>query len=280
MTIPAKDSPQEDTGTERSSPRYSAPALDKGLDILEVLSDSLEGCTLNEIAQKLGRSVSEIFRMVVTLERRGYVMVDVNDRYSLSLKLFQLAHRQRSLRSLVAVALPLLRELAHRSRQSCHLAVYQSGRVVVVAQVDSPERWSFGLKVGVMMGLTDTSSGHVLLAFRDEVERARMLAAHIKVDGELAIDPGELFEILRQVRAQGRAIMPSRQIRGVTNTAFPILGPASQVLAALNLPYIERIDAQANPSLDEVQEIVAGIAARISMLMGHGGAEGPPVAGA
>lgn len=255
------------------SPRYSAPALDKGLDILELLSHSLEGCTLNEIAQKLGRSVSEIFRMAVTLERRGYVMVDGNDRYLLSIKMFELAHRQHALRSLFAVSLPLLRELAHRARQSCHLAMYQGGRVVVIAQVDSPERWSFGLKVGVMMGLTDTSSGHVLLAFRDEVERARMLAAHIKVDGELAMDPGELFEILRQVREQGHAVMPSRQIRGVTNAAFPILGPAGQVLASLNVPHIERIDAQANPGLEEVKEIVSSIAARISVLMGHGGTE-------
>lgn len=264
-----KDSLDEEQGAERGSPRYSAPALDKGLDILELLADSLEGYTLNEIAQKLGRSVSEIFRMVVTLERRGYVRVDVGDRYTLSIKMFELAHRQRPLRSLVAVALPLLRELAHRANQSCHLAMYQSGRVVVIAQVDSPGRWSFGLKVGVMMGLTDTSSGHVLLAFRDEAERARMLAAHIKVDGELALDPGELFDILRQVCERGYATMASRQIRGITNIAYPIMDGEGQVIAALNVPYIERIDALADPSQDEVKGIVASIAARISALMGY-----------
>jgi DNA-binding IclR family transcriptional regulator len=274
MTTPAKDSPDEDTGAERGSPRYSAPALDKGLDILEVLADSPEGRTLNEIAQKLERSVSEIFRMAVTLERRGYVMVDVNDRYSLSLKMFELAHRQRPLRSLVAVALPLLRELAHRARQSCHLAMYQGGRVVVVAQVDSPERWSLGLKVGVMMGLTDTSSGHVLLAFRDEVERARMLAAHIKVEGEMAMDPGELFEILRHVRERGHAVMASRQIRGVTNIAYPVMGSAGQVIAALNVPYIERIDEQVSPSQEEVKAVVGNITGRISGLMGYSSYEG------
>ena len=158
--------------------------------------------------------------MAVTLQRRGYVQVDENDRYTLTLKMFELAHRQQPLKSLVSVALPLLRELASRARQSCHLAVYQGGRVVVIAQVESPERWSFGLKVGVSMGLTDTSSGHVLLAFRDEVERTRMLAAHIKVEGELESDPGELFAILAEVRQRGCASMPSRQIRGITNVAY------------------------------------------------------------
>ncbi len=261
-------SPTPPAAEEDTSPRYSAPALDKGLDILEALAQAPEGLTLNEIAQRLGRSVSEIFRMAVTLERRGYVAVE-NERYALSLKLFELAHRQHPLRSLVAVALPLLRELAQRARQSCHLAMYQGGRVVVVAQVDSPERWSFGMKVGVVMGLTDTSSGHVLLAFRDEAERARMLAAHIMVDGELALDPGELFEILRQVREEGHAVMASRQIRGVTNVACPVLGSNGQVIAALNVPHIERIDQQASVPLAEVKLQVASIAARISALMGY-----------
>lgn len=263
-SAPPASSPE----AEGDTPRYSAPALDKGLDILELLSQAQSGLTLNEIAQSLGRSVNEIFRMVVTLERRGYVLVDANDRYSLSLKLFELAHKQHFLRSLIASALPLLRELAQRACQSCHLAIYQGGRVVIIAQIDSPERWSFGLKVGVMLGLTDTSSGHVLLAFRDEVERARMLAAHIKVDGELNMDPGELFEILAQVRQQAHATMPSRQIRGVTNVAFPIVGAAGHVIAALNVPYIERIDAQSSPDLDEVKTIVSTIAARISKAMG------------
>jgi DNA-binding IclR family transcriptional regulator len=185
--------------------------------------------------------------------------------------MFELAHRQRPLRSLVAQALPLLRELANRSRQSCHLAVCQDGRMVVVAQVESPERWSFGLKVGVLMGLTDTSSGHVLLAFRDEVERARMLAAHIKVEGELAIDPGELFATLHQVRTLGHASMASRQIRGVTNIAFPVRESSGQVVAAINVPYIERIDDQASPDLDAVKDVVSSIAARLSALMGYSG---------
>lgn len=265
------DAPPTTPAEDDARPRYAAPALDKGLDILELLSSAREGLTLGEMAQGLGRSVSEIFRIAVTLQRRGYVMVDDNNRYTLSIKLFELAHRQHSLRSLVSVALPLLRELAHRARQSCHLAMYQGGRVMVIAQVDSPERWSFGLKVGVMLGLTDTSSGHVLLAFRDEVERARMLAAHIKVDGELTMDPGELFEILRQVRERGHAVMPSRQIRGVTNTAFPVMGVGGHVIAALNVPYIERIDEQSSPSLEEVKAIVSSIAVRISTLMGHQG---------
>jgi DNA-binding IclR family transcriptional regulator len=67
-----------------SSPKYTAPALDKGLDILEVLANADQPMSLNALAKAMGRTVSEIFRMAVTLEQRGYLILDDNDRYSLS----------------------------------------------------------------------------------------------------------------------------------------------------------------------------------------------------
>lgn len=277
QAAPAPQEQQGREGNEEAAPegegalRYAAPALEKGLDILEALADSVSGYTLNELAQKVGRKVSEIFRMAVTLQRRGFVQVDENDRYTLTLRMFELAHRQQPLKSLVSVALPLLRELANRSRQSCHLAMYQGGRVVVIAQVESPERWSFGLKVGVVMGLTDTSSGHVLLAFRDEIDRARMLRAHIGVEGELEMDPGELFAILQDVRERGYSAMPSKQTRGITNIAFPVMGAADHVIASINVPYIERIDQKSAPDAVQVRGIVGNIAGRLSALMGASG---------
>ncbi|MDP9601808.1 transcriptional regulator, IclR family [Variovorax sp. YR750] len=277
QAAPAPEEQQGQDADEGAAPegegalRYAAPALEKGLDILEALADSVSGYTLNELAQKVGRKVSEIFRMAVTLQRRGFVQVDENDRYTLTLRMFELAHRQQPLKSLVSVALPLLRELANRSRQSCHLAMYQGGRVVVIAQVESPERWSFGLKVGVVMGLTDTSSGHVLLAFRDEIDRARMLRAHIGVEGELEMDPGELFAILQDVRERGYSAMPSKQTRGITNIAFPVMGAADHVIASINVPYIERIDQKSAPDVAQVRGIVGNIAGRLSALMGASG---------
>src|SRR5471032_2487214 len=246
------------SGESADSPRYAAPALEKGLDILDVLVDTAEGYTLNELSVKLGRTVSEIFRMVVTLERRGYVQGDHNDRYTLTLKLFEMA-------------LPLLRDLANVTRQSCHLSIYHSGRVAVIAQVDSPERWSFGLKVGAVMGLTDTSSGHVLLAFRDLAERERMLAAHTRVEGENDVEPAALLALLDEIRATGHEIVPSRQMRGVTNMAFPVIGSSGDAVAAVNVPYLERIDKKINPEFDEVCRMVGEMTGRLSALMGFSG---------
>src|SRR5690554_1149963 len=249
--------------------RYAAPALEKGLDILEALSDTAEGYTLNQLSQTLGRNVNEIFRMVVTLERRGYIQVDQNDRYTLTLQLFRLAHRQPPLKSLTAAALPMLHELAERSRQSCHLSIFQNGRVVIIAQVESPERWTFGLKLGVVMGLTDTSSGHVLLAYQDEVERTRMLSGHIRVEGELPMDPGQLFALLTEVRRKGYASMPSIQIQGITNIAFPVRGAGGHVVAAINIPHIARIDGTPRPGIEQIKVIMTDVCARLSRRLGY-----------
>lgn len=92
--------------TATKAPKYAAPALDKGLDILEVLADAEQPMSLNALARVMGRTVSEIFRMVATLEQRAYLSVDTNDRYSLSLKMLELSHRQQPLKSLVATAIP------------------------------------------------------------------------------------------------------------------------------------------------------------------------------
>jgi DNA-binding CsgD family transcriptional regulator len=68
-------SPREENGRQ---PIYAAPALEKGLDILELLAKQAEGLTRREIAERLGRSVSEIFRMIEALTRRSYLVARFN----------------------------------------------------------------------------------------------------------------------------------------------------------------------------------------------------------
>ncbi len=53
--------------------RYRAPALDKGLDILELLASVDGGLTQAEIAKHLDRSPNEFYRMLDRLVKRGYV---------------------------------------------------------------------------------------------------------------------------------------------------------------------------------------------------------------
>lgn len=249
------------------SQKYAAPALDKGLDIMEALANAARGLTLNELAKAVNRTVSEIFRMAMTLQQRGYVAVDENDRYALTMKMLELSHRQQPLKSLVATASPLMRELAGRAYQSCHLTVYHEGQIIVVAQVDSPGPFSVGAKVGALGKLSDSASGTVLLAFCDEAERTRMIAAQIRVDGELELDAAQLLRQIDTARQNAFVTWPSRRIRGAIDISRPVFGINHHAIAALTVPYIERLDRPQSPGVPEVQEHVREIALRISEMM-------------
>ena len=61
-------------GVDDAGDRYRAPALDKGLDILELLATTDEGLSQAEIAKALERSPNEIYRMLDRLVRRHYVV--------------------------------------------------------------------------------------------------------------------------------------------------------------------------------------------------------------
>jgi DNA-binding IclR family transcriptional regulator len=154
------------TETAAKGPEYAVPALDKALDILEVLAGRLEGMSQVEIAAAVERSPSQIFRVLTTLERRGYLFRErQTGLYSLSLRLFDLAHRQEPLRALTAAALAPMRRLADETGQSCNLSVLDVDRVRVVAQAESPADFGFRVRVGATFSVEETATGAVLRAF-------------------------------------------------------------------------------------------------------------------
>jgi len=231
--------------------RYRAPALDKGLDILELLAEQPTGLTRAEIVKAMGRSQSEIYRMLERLVARQYVTrSQEGDRYALSLKLFVLGTRHPPVDRLVARAQPLIDIFTKAAEQSCHMGVYDRGNITVVAQVNSPGNWGLSIRLGARVSLIDTGSGHVLLAFQTEQQRAEMLAQHHAVDGEVPMGGDELAATLEQVRSLGRWQGDSKQASGVVDISIPVFGPRGEAIAVLTCPFIRRIDRHVGPDLD------------------------------
>lgn len=242
--------------------RYRAPALDKGLDILEVLATTDDGLSQAEICKALGRSPNEIYRMLDRLVRRGYVRRTLEDRYTPTMKLFELAHARPPLKRLINQALPLMHRFASRSQQACHIVVHDRDALVVVAQVDSPSYWNVSLRVGSRMGLVNTGSGHVFLAFADPEERARMLAEQTLVPPSEF--PADLQIRLDRVRAQGYEAMASAQVLAVSNLSAPIIGPLGSVIAVLTCPFAKRLDHPEAPACAETLQLLVDTAKALS----------------
>lgn len=252
---------------DSESDRYRAPALDKGLDILELLSGVDGGMTQAEISKHLGRSPNEFYRMLDRLVRRGYVARLDGDRFSLTLKLFGLAQFHAPARRLASFATPLMRELSEASLQACQLAVFDRGSVVVIAQQEAPGYWGISIRVGSHISLFDTGSGHVLLAFQPNEERRMMIAEFLR-SSERREQPPEFFDRLDQVRGRGYENMASLQTAGVYNLSAPILAPNGRAVAALTVPYITLINMPGAPDIDRTIELLTATARRLSETAG------------
>lgn len=249
---------------------YATPALEKGLDILELLAHERTGLTKTEIARSLQRTVSEIFRMLVCLQQRGYIVETERDSYVLSLRLFQLVQEHPPTERLLAEALPRMHSLAEKLHQSCHLGVLDAGRVVILAQTNAPVSVGLYVKAGSTVDLMEAATGQVILAHLDKEHRQRVLSEWQKETGEKI--PADLSGHLERIRRRGYEKRSSYQIKGVTNISTPIMGEGNRAVAALTVPFIERLRAPVlmpeaeKLLLEACREISAGIGAQLEPL--------------
>ena len=217
--------------------KYRAPALEKGLDILELLSRHPHPMTTSQMAAALERSVSELFRMVLTLEHRGFITSsqDGRDGYVLTSKLFTLGLAQGSAKTLLEIALPVMKELTRELGQSCHLAVPSGDQMVVVARLESPMDLGFSVRIGYRRRLIDTHSGSLLYGF----SRPEVQASWLPV-----ISAGEDLERIERFLIKSRKAVElgyvqqaSDYVDGVTDFCMPIMG-AHGASAVLIVPLI------------------------------------------
>ncbi len=248
-----------------SGPAYSAPALEKGLDILEMLCRSNAPLSQTEIAEKLGRSVSEIYRMVTCLVSRNYV-VNMSDTYAITTKIFELAHTNPPTNRLLAEAGPIMQELSSELQQSCHLTVYNQGRQIVIAKADNPVGMGYSLRVGAHLDVLVSASGRALLAFQDLETMELRIKESIRQRPEHA--NVEIRPILESIRERGFESIVSLQIKGLHAVGYPILDTTNRAIAALTVPYAERLDQDSRKTVSDVETALGRAANVLSRRMG------------
>ena len=247
---------------------YSAPALEKGLDIIEALAGAVNGLTSAEISESLGRPMGQLFRMLVVLQQRGYVEYLPNsESYGLTMRLFELAHQLAPVRRLTLSATPVMKTLSQTINQSCHLVIYYSGKGHVVVQQDGPSERILSVRLGAEAPLKDTCSGHVLLAFADQQDRNIMLKNIPESHGRPSAK--ELQVLVERVTTKGHEFISSAQIQGVTDIGYPIFDHSGVVIAALVVPFLAYLDDSHPVKIDQAQAIIASAASDISHRLGY-----------
>lgn len=224
-----------------SRPDYHVPALEKGLDILECLATQRVPLTQAQIARALERGPSELFRMLVCLEKRGYVQKDpVSGAYSLTLRLFELSHTHSPFEQLLRAASRPMQELAEAIRESCHLSVLHNDKLLVLAQKEGPERVRLSVEVGGTFSPLHTASGRLLLAFLPPPDLEATLRADAEHGAGSAAEQRRLQERLKRIRACGFEEARGETIQGVYDLSVLVGSPTSSLRAALTVTFLER----------------------------------------
>jgi DNA-binding IclR family transcriptional regulator len=192
--------------------------LDRGLRVLEVLSQAPGPLSVVEIAAAIGLHRSVAYRLVRTLEQHRLVERDAAGGYAPGVGLAALARSVR--RTLQAVALPELTALANTLRMTAFLVVRDGPEAVTIASVEPR-----------------AAAAHVAYqpGTRHPIDRGApglaLLMPAAPADGDR--------DALRQARERGWAQSDSEVIPGLRSVAVPVPGGGPSAAAALAVVFVE-----------------------------------------
>lgn len=246
--------------------KYAVPALDKALDVIELLSSQASSLSQTQIAQELDRNTSEIFRTLNALEARGYIRRTSSGQYRLTLKLFELSRAHSPFETLLRVAMPAMRELSEEVNESCHLSTMRAGEVVVLAQFESPSPIRLSIEVGSRHAPLSTTSGRIILASMSETERDQFLLDYTDFSSLPARRRKALLQRIDDIRERGYEISDGERFVGGLDVGILVGSPDSTVKAALILATLRSAASKAD--LDTLVDAVRRAGEHITQTAG------------
>ncbi|MBM7044091.1 MULTISPECIES: IclR family transcriptional regulator [Rhizobium] len=224
-----------------SDKSYSAPALEKGLDILEDLAEMSGPISVRDLADRLGRSKNEIFRMIHVLIARGYIERDSDtDELTLTNKLFALGLRTPQSRSLMTIAMPEAEKLAAEVRQTAHIVTIHKGRTVTLGHSASNPEITFNMNTGYGRLASDATTGRVIMAFQPERRLQQIFADCDKENGK-PIEREPVERALETIRIDGHLLRKSTDWSGITDVCCPILERDGNAVACIIVTVIDHV---------------------------------------
>lgn len=222
--------------------KYSAPALEKGLDILEYLSQEGTPQSQTEIAQGINKTANEIYRMLAVLELRGFLIKSETGRYSISLKLYHLSHRHSPIDGLLKVAKSFMEDLSNQTKQSCHMGIMYNNQLMIISQTQSPGPVSLSIEEGSLFPLLKTTSGRVILANMDDDQQNSILSKDEDYLKFSKTEKNQFHALLSKIKKSGYELKNSEITLGVTDIAVPIGKTESGVFSVLAISSLTSIN--------------------------------------
>ena len=211
-------------------------ALARGLDVLKAFRAGRPVMSLSEVAAETGLARPTARRLLLTLQRLGYVRTDGSG-FALTPRVLELGTPYVQSLGLWDVARPHMEALVARTRESTSVAQLDGSDVVYVARVAVPKIVALSVSIGTRFPALQTSLGKVLLAALpdDEVERVLAEPSRSGITPVRQPTRDERVAVLREVRARGWALSDEELARGIRSVAAPLRDGSGQVVAAMNV---------------------------------------------
>ncbi|MEK6571744.1 MAG: IclR family transcriptional regulator [Bacteroidota bacterium] len=216
--------------------RYAVPAIQRAVQVLEVLATSQKDATLSELCKITKVPKSSLFRILITLEAEKMVHQDhERKKFSLGTKLLELGSAKLGQIDLSTTARPFLERLARETQECVYLGVLDHGQVILLQHIDNRDMWKIVTRLGDTSPAHCTAIGQVLLAGlpEDEVSRIASEKGLKRYTKKTITSEARLQKRLEEVRSNGYAIVDGEYKSDLCAVAAPIRDHTRNVAAAV-----------------------------------------------
>ena len=222
-------------------PAEGEPVVDRALALLTAFDASRRTLTLRELSRRSGIPVSSTLRLAGRLLAWGALERDEQGRYSIGLRLLEVASLAPRGHGLRQVALPFMSDLAAVTRQHVQLAVREGHEATLVERFSSHSAVPVRYRVGGKLPLHCTGMGLALLAFAPLEVQEEVLAQPLRGEPDQnLIPPAVMRRTLAEVRRERLAIYRRLEEPPIVAVAAPIFGEREEAIAAIGLLLPER----------------------------------------
>jgi IclR family pca regulon transcriptional regulator len=211
-------------------------SLERGLAVIRAFGPERPALTLSDMARQTGLSRAAARRFLLTLVKLGYVHFD-GRMFSLRPRVLELGYAYLSTLSLNEVAATHMEDLVAEMRESSSIAVLDGDDIAYVVRVPTQRIMTVAIAVGTRFPAYATSMGRALLAYLPPGELDAYLdRVELRpLTKRTVTDVHVLRATLREVAAQGYAVVDQELEDGLRSVGAPIRDAGGQVFAAINM---------------------------------------------
>ena len=259
---------------KREKINYTIQSVSHALDILESFTRTEDELGVTELSKRLGLHKNNVFRLLATLEHRGYIEQNRStENYRLGPKTLQIGAIFIEQRECRRQARPILESLMAASGETAVVAVLRGDKVIYMDSVETTRTVRAVSRIGAMLPAHCTAVGKAQLAVLPaaEIERLYPDVNLVPLTDKSIKTRDMLLADLKRTSGKGYAIEHEEADLDVRSIAVPVRDFSGNVIAAVGIVAPahrltdEQVDKGAIPTL--VQEAGRAISAKMGFIV-------------